>query len=340
MVRLRSGGQTGTDRAALDWALENALPHEGWCPCGRLAEDGPIAPRYYALQETPSESYDEHTAWNVLDADATAIISLYDGLEGGSKLTIDVARSLARPLLHLSGGAHTVGELSSQLSAFLAEHRVRVLNITGPRASEEPGVGALVGAVLSAALGSRESLRPALQPKAQAALVPLWGLRPLAGASMGVISLLPGRNVIGRLEGKLPPYMAHYVRLDFDARLSNYHASIVLVEARNAHGTPMVTCESTGSNGMELIRCTSAEAVGLSRGRGGVPETACEGDILCLLPGCEHPYRLLLVAGSPLAPVASSEASRTRMNAPASANRDSGVEPARWNGTHGGKRGR
>ena len=30
---------------------------------------------------------------------------------------------------------------------------------------------------------------------------------------MGAISLLPGRNVLGRLDGKLPPFMAHYVRL-------------------------------------------------------------------------------------------------------------------------------
>jgi hypothetical protein len=34
--KIVSGGQTGADRAALDWAIENGIPHGGWCPKGRL----------------------------------------------------------------------------------------------------------------------------------------------------------------------------------------------------------------------------------------------------------------------------------------------------------------
>lgn len=44
--KLVSGGQTGADRAALDWAIEHNIPHGGWCPKGRRAEDGPIDARY------------------------------------------------------------------------------------------------------------------------------------------------------------------------------------------------------------------------------------------------------------------------------------------------------
>jgi hypothetical protein len=29
-----SGGQTGADRAALDFAIEHGIPHGGWCPAG------------------------------------------------------------------------------------------------------------------------------------------------------------------------------------------------------------------------------------------------------------------------------------------------------------------
>jgi hypothetical protein len=29
--RIISGGQTGADRAALDWAIEHGIPHGGWC---------------------------------------------------------------------------------------------------------------------------------------------------------------------------------------------------------------------------------------------------------------------------------------------------------------------
>ena len=47
-----SGGQTGADRAALDRAVKNGIPHGGWCPKDRRAEDGPIDAKYQ-LKETP-----------------------------------------------------------------------------------------------------------------------------------------------------------------------------------------------------------------------------------------------------------------------------------------------
>lgn len=298
MLRLRSGGQTGADRAALDWALANGLPHEGWCPQGRRAEDGVIPQRYH-LRETPSEAYEERTDWNVRDSDATVIFSVSDELAGGSRYAQECARSQCRPLLHLSSAMHSTAELASRLCAFLAEHRVRVLNLAGPRATDEPGVEALVDCVLSAALGSREVVRPALAPRAVAALVPLWGLED--APTHGVLSLISGRNTLGRLQGKLPPYMANYVRvLTHDPFVSNYHASLVVVQAGAAAATPMVTIECTGSNGMSLVRRASPEEVVDLRRGPSVPQTVAEGDTLCLLPG-KHPYRLLFVSAPPLA---------------------------------------
>jgi predicted Rossmann-fold nucleotide-binding protein len=52
--RIISGGQTGADRAALDWAIEHGISYGGWCPRGRKAEDGPIDFRY-RMEETPSD---------------------------------------------------------------------------------------------------------------------------------------------------------------------------------------------------------------------------------------------------------------------------------------------
>jgi hypothetical protein len=40
--KIVSGGQTGADRAALDFSIEHGISHGGWCPRGRKAEDGPI----------------------------------------------------------------------------------------------------------------------------------------------------------------------------------------------------------------------------------------------------------------------------------------------------------
>ena len=32
VTKIVSGGQTGVDRAALDWAIETGIEHGGWCP--------------------------------------------------------------------------------------------------------------------------------------------------------------------------------------------------------------------------------------------------------------------------------------------------------------------
>jgi hypothetical protein len=73
--KIVSGGQTGADRAALDWALSHKLPCDGWCPKGRKAEDGMIDPKY-PLKESSSACYLQRTEWNVRDTDATVLFSL------------------------------------------------------------------------------------------------------------------------------------------------------------------------------------------------------------------------------------------------------------------------
>ena len=50
---IRSGGQAGADRAALDWALAHGVPAIGWCPCGRKAEDGFLSPQRYSGVRPP-----------------------------------------------------------------------------------------------------------------------------------------------------------------------------------------------------------------------------------------------------------------------------------------------
>ena len=147
--RIVSGGQTGADRAALDWAMQHGIPHGGWCPHGRRAEDGRIADRYL-LQETESPDYAQRTAWNVRDADGTVIFSLTPNLGEGSELTRRMAEQYHKPHLHLHPGS---AQPAATLLRFLHEHDIRVLNIAGPRASTEPAVGAFVTEVLDAALG-------------------------------------------------------------------------------------------------------------------------------------------------------------------------------------------
>ena len=55
-----SGGQTGADRAALDFAIAHGITHAGFCPRGRKSENGMI-PLAYNLTETETDQYPERT---------------------------------------------------------------------------------------------------------------------------------------------------------------------------------------------------------------------------------------------------------------------------------------
>ena len=72
-MKIISGGQTGVDRAALDVAMEYGIDAGGWCPQGRLAEDG-IIPDNYPLTELPGADYCQRTRKNVIDSDGSVII--------------------------------------------------------------------------------------------------------------------------------------------------------------------------------------------------------------------------------------------------------------------------
>jgi Circularly permutated YpsA SLOG family len=146
-----SGGQTGADRAALDFAIEHGFLHGGWCPLGRLAEDGPIAERY-ELRQTPLRRYAQRTEWNVRDSDATVVFSVAGVVRGGSALTIAAAKRLDKPWLHLAMQHVTIDDAAARLREFRSAHHVARLNVAGPRASQEPQVAGFVRDVLRAAL--------------------------------------------------------------------------------------------------------------------------------------------------------------------------------------------
>lgn len=146
-MKIVSGGQTGADRAALDWAIDHGIHHGGWCPEGRHAEDGTI-PARYRLQELPGASYRQRTRANVLDSDATLIISLSAELTGGSRETARFAQRFGKPCLHV----HPAIDWSPILRQWIADTRIQTLNVAGPRASTQPGIEAFVARVLDAVL--------------------------------------------------------------------------------------------------------------------------------------------------------------------------------------------
>ncbi len=193
---LISGGQTGVDRAALDFALAMKIPCSGWCPAGRRAEDGPIA-EYYPLREASSELYQQRTRLNVRDSDATLIIA-GGSTSNGTRLTIEYCQKMRKPLHILNSEAffdrHPVlkaldpstteapemGIQPSQLNGcslseagwfelaevlnWLYKSKPCILNIAGPRRSESPQTEILARSLLSLILIPSDNPAPVWPP--------------------------------------------------------------------------------------------------------------------------------------------------------------------------------
>ena len=135
---LITGGQTGVDRGALDAAIALGIPHGGWCPAGRRAEDGPI-PLQYELRECNSPEYRVRTRLNVESADGTLILCAGDPA-GGTRLTLELAIQSGRPYFKVDPQ-----DTKSVASArdWLDTQQIRVLNVAGPRESTWPGAARL-----------------------------------------------------------------------------------------------------------------------------------------------------------------------------------------------------
>jgi hypothetical protein len=133
--KIVSGGQTGADRAGLDAALEAGNQVGGYCPKGRLAEDG-VVPAHYPLTELTRGGYPARTERNVVESDGTLVLNL-GKVSGGTRLTAECARKHGRPCLVVQlDSEHRPGEVLS----WLGEHGIRTLNVAGPRESKCPGI--------------------------------------------------------------------------------------------------------------------------------------------------------------------------------------------------------
>ena len=153
-ITIISGGQTGADKAGVDFAIYNNIPHKGWCPKGRKAEDGKISSQYQ-LQETPSADYLQRTEWNVRDSDGTVIFTMCKELTGGSKRTAEFASMHGKPLLHIYPGKSY--QLPGELLDFVTRNNLQTLNVAGTRGSKEPEVYRFALELLKAAFASTPS---------------------------------------------------------------------------------------------------------------------------------------------------------------------------------------
>ena len=133
--KIISGGQTGADRAALDFAIKMEIPHGGWVPKGRLAEDGPL-PSKYNLKEMRSKIYPKRTEKNVLDSDGTLTVS-HGRLTGGSQYTMDMAIMHGKPWLHINLNERSTLDAAQKVIDWVLSNEIEILNFAGPRASKD-----------------------------------------------------------------------------------------------------------------------------------------------------------------------------------------------------------
>lgn len=123
--------------------MEHGLEIGGWCPRDRRSEDGAV-PERYPLQETAARSYAVRTGWNVRDTDGTLILVL-NKMSSGTRLTADAAKAHGKPLKieHLSTSEgrglltaeNSLEEQAESVVEWLLRHKIRTLNVAGPRGS-------------------------------------------------------------------------------------------------------------------------------------------------------------------------------------------------------------
>jgi hypothetical protein len=150
LLKIISGGQTGVDRGALDAALDLGVECGGWCPAGRLAEDG-IIPERYPVIELEDGGYAERTAQNVVDSDGTLIISNGEPI-GGTRGTIERCIEKGKPYLIINYREMSTLEAKGKALTFWQNRCIRRLNVAGPRASQWPEGHALTYEIMSGIL--------------------------------------------------------------------------------------------------------------------------------------------------------------------------------------------
>jgi hypothetical protein len=139
-----SDGQTGADRAALDFAIKQGIPHGGWCAKGREALDGTLDAKY-KLKEVTTEEATDRTEGNVRDSDATVILTLGLKATGAALVASRFAKKTKKPCVHLHRG---ILGTSEKFIAFADKYSVRRLHIAGSTEDDEPGIYAWVDALL------------------------------------------------------------------------------------------------------------------------------------------------------------------------------------------------
>lgn len=148
ITTIYSGAQTGSDRGALDAAIEAGVPYGGWVPRGRRSEDGQV-PEKYVLKETGSAGYLVRTRMNITCSDCTVVFT-HGTPRSGSMRTIEIANSLGKPCLHVDLSQATGDAAAGLVLQWLegVPQGKGILNVAGSRESSFPTIGEEVRCIM------------------------------------------------------------------------------------------------------------------------------------------------------------------------------------------------
>ena len=136
IAKIISGGQTGCDRAALDFGINNNFEIGGWCPRDGWAEDYPKSPGllkdYPQLKSTHDDNVAQRTYRNIVDADATIVFCPENLSSPGTNTTIALAEIVGKPFFVYKDE----NDFKELVSWFDRLSDKLIINIAGPRQSE------------------------------------------------------------------------------------------------------------------------------------------------------------------------------------------------------------
>jgi len=138
LKKIISGGQIGAEQAALDVATKLDIPHGGWIQKGRRAQRLKL-PEKYQLDEMPTASFKKRIEKNVMGSDGTLIIS-HGELTGASDYSQKMTDKHNCPSLHIDLNKIPAFIAALKMNAWVVENNIEILNVAGPKTSEDPNI--------------------------------------------------------------------------------------------------------------------------------------------------------------------------------------------------------
>lgn len=143
LERIFTGAEAGAERGALVVTCLLPFAYGGWLPRNREVEDGQIGDDFVNLHEVPVGESLSPAEKNILDSDATVFVLHADEAKSSSRIDklVAFANTASKPTLFLTlAQGNNRGSEITNIVQFVGENDVRVLNITGSRESESPGI--------------------------------------------------------------------------------------------------------------------------------------------------------------------------------------------------------